>query len=65
MAHNRLGPELIAKIRETFIGLDQNQPEHRAILDAFSASRFVAANPEDWNQIREVLRDPRLQEVLK
>ena len=65
VAHNRLGPELITSIRDAFTRLDRNQSEHRAILEAFSAEKFVAADAEDWNGIRRVLRDPRLQNVLK
>lgn len=65
VAHNRLGPELIAAIRDAFTGLERNRPEHRAILEAFSAEKFVAANAEDWNGIRQILQDPRLQHVLK
>jgi phosphonate transport system substrate-binding protein len=65
VAHNRLGPELIAAIRDAFTGLDQNQPEHSAILEAFSAEKFVAADAEDWNGIRQVLQDPRLENVLR
>lgn len=65
VAHNRLGPELIARIREAFLALDGSQPEHAAILEAFSARKFVPVDAGDWDGIREVLRDPRLQDVLK
>jgi phosphonate transport system substrate-binding protein len=65
VAHNRLGADTIDKIRAALTKLDRQVPEHRQILDAFSAEKFVAANAGDWDGIRNVLKDPRLQEILK
>ena len=65
VAHNRLGADTIDKIRAALTELDRQVPEHRQILDAFSAEKFVAANAGDWDGIRNVLKDPRLQEILK
>ena len=65
VAHNRLGEEMIQKIGKAFVKLDMEDPKHRAILEAFSAQKFVAADPEDWDGIRQVLQDPRLRKVLR
>lgn len=65
VADNRLGEEMIDKIRDAFVNLDASNPEHREILAAFSAERFVPARRSDWDAIAGVLADPRLQDILK
>lgn len=60
VAHKRLGAELIGKIRDAFTSLDPAKPEHKAVLEAFAAKKFVPAKSSDWDQIRSVLKSTKL-----
>lgn len=64
VGHARLGEELCAKLRAAFVGLDADDARERAVLEAFSAERFVAADPSDWDGIRAVLASARERGVL-
>lgn len=65
VAHNRLGDEIIGKIADAFASLENSNPEHAEVLAAFSAEKFVKANPADWDGIRDVLATPAVQEAMK
>ena len=56
LAHTRLGDELIGKLRTAFTKLDPNNADDAKVLEAFSASKFVAAKSKDWDGIRKVLK---------
>ncbi|MEO0479666.1 MAG: PhnD/SsuA/transferrin family substrate-binding protein [Planctomycetota bacterium] len=55
VARDSLGAELVSKVRAAFEKLDPTVPEHRAMLDAFKAERFVAADSSQWQMIRDVM----------
>lgn len=59
VVHNRIGQEMIDKIRKAFTKLSPDDPVQAKVLDAFSAKKFVAANPKDWDDIRAVLEQIR------
>lgn len=54
VAHKRMGADSIAKLRSALVELDGGQDEDAAVLEAFSAKRFVAAQAEQWQGIRDV-----------
>ena len=56
VAHERLGKDRIDALRKAFVKLDGKNEEHAPVLAAFSAKRFVAADPKQWDSMREVLR---------
>lgn len=56
VARDSLGDDLIAKIQAAFTKLDASNPEHKAVLDAFKAEKFVAAESSQWQMIRDVMK---------
>ncbi len=64
VASQRLGADLIARLRAAFVELDPSIPEEQAVLEAFSAKRFVAADPKAWDGIRKVLESAKQRGVL-
>lgn len=56
LAHERLGGELIGKIRSALTRLDPANPEHAQILKDWGAGSFVPAERKDWDGIRAVLK---------
>jgi phosphonate transport system substrate-binding protein len=64
VAHARIGNELAEKLRTAFAGLDASDPADKAVLEAFSAERFVKADPADWDGIRAVLASAKERGVL-
>ena len=60
-----LGDALVDKIRAAFTKLDPEDPEHRAVLDAFKAEKFVAAESSQWQMIRDVMKGLQDQGQLK
>jgi phosphonate transport system substrate-binding protein len=64
VAHARIGNELAEKLREAFAGLDASDPADKRVLDAFSAQKFVKADPKDWDGIRNVLASAKARGVL-
>jgi phosphonate transport system substrate-binding protein len=65
VAHNRLGTELIGKLRAAFVKLDPKVEDQKAVLEAFSAKSFVAADPKMWDGIRAVLKANKEKGVLE
>ena len=65
VARDSLGDELIAQIRDAFTQLDANNPAHRAMLGAFKAERFVAAESSQWQMIRDVVKGLQDRGLLK
>ena len=55
-AHNRLGDELIGKLRAALVKLDAKDPAHKEVLDAWKCKQFVAADGKQWDGIRSVLK---------
>lgn len=65
VAHNRIGNEIIGKIRQAFVQLDSTNPDHAKVLEAFSAKKFVAAKSSDWDGIRAVLAQDAVKKILQ
>lgn len=55
VARNQLGAGIIGKIRDAFLKLNPNNPEHVPVLKAHSAGKFVEAKPEYWANLRSVV----------
>lgn len=51
-----LEPALVEKIRQAFLKLDPENPEHKAILDLQRASRFIETSPENYEGIEQAAR---------
>ncbi len=56
LAHKRLGEETIGKLRAAMLALDPANAGDKAVLDSWSAGKFVAADSKDWDGIRSVLK---------
>jgi len=54
VAHDRIGAQTVAKLRDVLLSLDRGDERAAAILDAWSAGRFVAAEDAQWQAIRDV-----------
>jgi len=65
VARDSLGDELIDKIQAAFVKLDPSKPEHQAMLAAFKADKFVAAESSQWQMIRDVVKGLKDQGRLK
>jgi phosphonate transport system substrate-binding protein len=65
VARDTLGDELIGKIQAAFTRLDPNHAEHKAMLDAFKAEKFVAAESSQWQMIRDVMKGLKDKGLLK
>lgn len=55
IGHDRLGKATLDKIEQALLALDPADPDHKVILDAWGAGRFVEARREQWDGIRKVL----------
>jgi|JRYL01.1.fsa_nt_gb phosphonate transport system substrate-binding protein len=65
VVHQRLGQELIGKLRTAMLALDAGKPEQQAVLAAWgSKAKFVAADAKLWDSIRKV-RDSLPKGFLK
>lgn len=65
VGHARIGEPLLQKITEAFTKLDKNNPEDKAILDAWGAKEnFQTADGKLWDSIRKV-RDSLPKGFLK
>ena len=64
VVHDRVGSDLIERLRAALLGLDASDPEEGAILKAWSAGKFLSAKDEQWDSIREV-RDSLPKGFLK
>ncbi|MEH6499878.1 MAG: putative selenate ABC transporter substrate-binding protein [Pseudoalteromonas distincta] len=51
-----MDPKLVERIKQAFLKLDPENPEHKAILDLQRASRFVETKPENYEGIEEAAR---------
>lgn len=56
VAHNRLGQDLIGKIRKALLELDSSDADQAAILKDWGAGKFVAADKSEWDGIRAVIK---------
>lgn len=65
VARDSLGEELVGKIQRAFTQLSPDVPEHKAVLDAFKAERFVAADSDQWQMIRDVVAGLKAKGLLK
>ncbi len=65
VASQRLGPDLVAKLRQAFVELDPSVPAEKAVLEAFSAKRFVAADPKAWDEMRGVMKSLEERGILE
>jgi phosphonate transport system substrate-binding protein len=59
-ARKDLSPALVQKFRESFLSLDPNIPEQKAVLDLQGAKKFVLAQPSDFDLIEKVGRSTGL-----
>ena len=55
-----LDPALVQKLRDAFLALDPNNPEHQGILTLQRASRFIPTKPENYKGIEEAARSAGL-----
>ncbi|MFN3581805.1 MAG: putative selenate ABC transporter substrate-binding protein [Pseudomonas sp.] len=51
-----MDPELVERIKQAFLKLDPENPEHKAILDLQRASRFIETTPENYEGIEQAAR---------
>jgi phosphonate transport system substrate-binding protein len=52
----RYGADFAAKVKAAFLKLDENNPEHRPILDLFGAKRFIATQDSNYEHIEAIGR---------
>jgi phosphonate transport system substrate-binding protein len=64
VAHDRIGKDLLEKLRSALLGLDRARADEAAILDAWSAGKFLMAKDQQWDSIRQV-RDSLPKGFLK
>lgn len=65
VARESLGSDLIGRIQAAFTKLDPGKPEHAAMLAAFKAEKFVAAESSQWQMIRDVVSGLQSKGLLK
>ncbi|MEJ5249014.1 MAG: putative selenate ABC transporter substrate-binding protein [Caldilinea sp.] len=53
----RFGEGFIGRVRDAFLKLDANVPEHKEILDLFGAERFIPTESANYAQIEAVARE--------
>jgi phosphonate transport system substrate-binding protein len=53
----RYGEDFIAQVSEAFTQLDINNPEHREILDLFSAEKFIVTENGNYIEIETIGRE--------
>jgi phosphonate transport system substrate-binding protein len=51
------GAPFVDRVRQAFLGLDPSNPEQQAILDLFSAKKFVPTDASNYTQIEKVGRE--------
>lgn len=54
VVHDRIGADMVAKLKQALLGLDPEAPAEKEILDAWSAGSFQPASDEQWDSIRKV-----------
>lgn len=65
VAHNRVGKDVIGKLRAAFLELDAKNPEHEPVLKVFSAAKFVNADPKLWDGMRAVMKAARERGIVQ
>jgi phosphonate transport system substrate-binding protein len=53
----RFGPEFSAKVKAAFLKLDPAVAEQKAILDLFTAEKFIETKPENYATIEQIGRE--------
>jgi len=53
VARKGLDPRKADAVRDAFLALDRADPQHSAILEALSASKYVPARDDDYGALRE------------
>lgn len=51
-----VSPDLIKKLRDAFLDLDMNNPEHAEILSLQRTARFIPTRPENYVEIEKAAR---------
>ncbi len=51
-----ISPALREKIRDAFLALDYDKPEHRKIMDLQRAKSFIASSPENYQGIEQAAK---------
>jgi phosphonate transport system substrate-binding protein len=64
VAHARLGEALVERLRAALVALDPADPAEKGVLDVFSTTRFVPADPKAWDGIRAVLESGKERGIL-
>jgi phosphonate transport system substrate-binding protein len=59
-ARKDLDPKLAESFANAFLKLDAGKPEHKAILDFLSASKYVRAKDSDYTKLRQAAKDAGL-----
>lgn len=54
VAHDRIGEQTVAALRDALLELDRDDPREARILDGWAAGAFVAAEDAQWQSIRQV-----------
>ncbi len=54
---DRFGPDFSAKVKAAFLKLDPAIPEQKAILDLFTADKFIATKNENYVTIEQIGRE--------
>ncbi|GAB6058702.1 phosphate/phosphite/phosphonate ABC transporter substrate-binding protein [Desulfonatronum parangueonense] len=60
-ARQGLAVEIVESIKDAMLALDFDNPEHRLILERAAISGIVAAQPEDFDAVRDLVRRAGLQ----
>lgn len=57
-ASSKVGPKMLAKIKDAFLSLDENKPEDRAVIKALDKNYdgFAAASDADYNIVRQLIK---------
>jgi phosphonate transport system substrate-binding protein len=53
----RYGEDFIERVTQAFTQLDLNNPDHKEILDLFSAEKFIVTENGNYIEIETVGRD--------
>jgi phosphonate transport system substrate-binding protein len=59
-ARKGLDPKIAESFANAFLELDAQKPEHKAILDFLSASKYVRAKDSDYTKLRQAAKDAGL-----
>jgi len=53
----RYGQDFPERVAQAFLNLDNNNPQHKEILDLFSAEKFIVTKNENYTQIEAIGRE--------